>query len=126
MANEPYTTLIGNLAADPEIRYSATGTPICTFTIAQTPRTLNKATSQWEDGEPLWVRCTCWRDMAENVAHSLRKGMRVVATGRFGSHSYEHNGQQRRDIVMQVEAVGADLRYTTTQVAIPTQAPYID
>lgn len=108
MANEPTTTLVGNLAADPEIRYSNSGTPICSFTIVQTPRTFNKATNQWEDGEPLWVRCTVWRDFAENVSQSLRRGMRVIATGKFGSHSYEYNGQQRRDVVMQVDAIGPE------------------
>ena len=113
-------TLIGNLAADPEIRYSTSGTPICTFTIAQTPRSLNRQTNQWEDGEPLWVRCTCWQDMSENVAQSLKKGTRVLVHGRLGSHSYEYNGSQRRDTVMQVDAVGPDLRYATAEVTKTT------
>ena len=120
MANEPSITLIGNLAADPEIRYSTSGTPICTFTIAQTPRSLNRQTNQWEDGEPLWVRCTCWQDMADNVSQSLKKGTRVLVHGRLGSHSYEYNGSQRRDTVMQVDAVGPDLRYATAEVTKTT------
>ena len=120
MSNEPTTTLVGNLAADPELRYTPNGTPVCIFTIAQTPRMFNKSTNQWDDGEPLWVKCTAWKEFAENIASSLTKGMRVIAHGRFGSHSYEFNGQQRRDTVMQVEAVGPDLRYATAQVTKTT------
>ena len=116
MSNEPSTTLVGNLAADPEIRYAQNGAPVCNFTVAQTPRTLNKSTNEWVDGEPLWVRCTAWNELAENIAQSLKKGHRVIVYGRFGSHSYEYNGQQRRDIVMRAEAVGPELRYATADV----------
>ena len=75
---------------------------------------------QWDDGEPLWVKCTAWKEFAENIANTLTKDMRVIAHGRFGSHSYEFNGQHRRDTVMQVDAVGPDLCYATAQVTKTT------
>ena len=120
MSNEPITTLIGNLAADPELRYTQSGTPVCSFTLAQTSRTFNKQTNEWVNGETTWVRCTAWKEFAENIANTLTKGMRVIAQGRWGTRSYEHNGQPRMDVVMQVDAVGPDLRYATAQVTKTT------
>lgn len=78
MANEPIVTIIGNLTGDPELRYVASGTPVCAFTVASTPRSLNRNTNQWEDGETMFVRCSVWREYAENIAASLTKGTRVI------------------------------------------------
>ena len=116
MANEPIVTIIGNLTGDPELRYVSSGTPVASFTVASTPRSLNRQTNQWEDGEAMFVRCSAWKDYAENVTESLAKGMRVVVTGRMTVRSYEHNGQQRTSIEMQVDEVGPSLRYARAQV----------
>ena len=116
MANEPIITIIGNLTGDPELRYVSSGTPVASFTVASTPSTLNRQTNQWEDGEAMFVRCSAWKDYAENVTESLAKGMRVIVTGRMTVRSYEHNGQQRTSIEMQVDEVGPSLRYARAQV----------
>ena len=116
MSNEPIITIVGNLTTDPELRYVASGTPVASFTVASTPRSLNKQTNQWEDGEAMFVRCSVWREYGENVAESLTKGMRVVVTGRLTVRSYEYNGQQRTSIEMQVDEVGPSLRYARAQV----------
>lgn len=116
MANEPFVTIIGNLTGDPELRYVSSGTPVASFTVASTPRSLNRQTNQWEDGEAMFVRCSVWREYAENVAASLTKGMRVIVTGKLGTHSYEHQGVKRSDLVMNVDEVGPSLRYATAQI----------
>ena len=116
MSGEPIITIVGNLTADPELRYVASGTPVASFTVASTPRNLNKQTNQWEDSEPMFVRCSVWREYGENVAETLTKGMRVVVTGRLTVRSYEYNGQQRTSIEMQVDEVGPSLRYARAQV----------
>ena len=129
MANEPIITITGNLTGDPELRYVSSGTPVASFTVASTPRSLNRQTNQWEDGEAMFVRCSVWREYAENVAESLSKGMRVVVTGRMTVRSYEYNGQQRTSIEIQVDEVGPSLRYARAQVtrvqggSQPSQAP---
>ena len=129
MANEPIITITGNLTGDPELRYVSSGTPVASFTVASTPSTLNRQTNQWEDGEAMFVRCSAWKDYAENVTESLAKGMRVVVTGRMTVRSYEHNGQQRTSIELQVDEVGPSLRYARAQVtrvqgiSQPSQAP---
>ncbi len=87
MANEPIVTIIGNLTGDPELRYVSSGTPVASFTVASTPRTLNRQTNQWEDGEAMFVRCSAWEAHAENIAASLTKGMRVIVTGQAGPRS---------------------------------------
>ena len=117
MSGEPIITIVGNLTSDPELRYVASGTPVASFTVASTPRNLNKQTNQWEDGEAMFVRCSVWREYGENVAETLTKGMRVVVTGRLTVRSYEYNGQQRTSIEMQVDEVGPSLRYATVQVS---------
>ena len=118
MANEPVMTIIGNTTAPAELRYISSGMPVANFTVASTPRSLNKQTNQWEDGEPMFVRCSVWKEHAENVAETLvTKGMRVVVTGRLTVRSYEYNGQQRTAIEMQVDEVGPSLRYATVQVS---------
>ena len=129
MANEPIVTIVGNLTGDPELRYVSSGTPVASFTVASTPSTLNRQTNQWEDGEAMFVRCSAWKDYAENVTESLAKGMRVIVTGRMTVRSYEHNGQQRTSIELQVDEVGPSLRYARAQVVKtprsqnPSQAP---
>lgn len=116
MANEPIVTIVGNLTGDPELRYVASGTPVASFTVASTPRSLNRQTNQWEDGEAMFIRCSVWREYAENVAASLTKGTRVIVTGKLGTHSYEHQGVKRSDLVMNVDEVGPSLRYATAQI----------
>ena len=116
MAGEPIITIVGNLTADPELRYVSSGIPVASFTVASTPRTMNKQTQQWEDGEAMFVRCSVWREYGENVANSLTKGTRVVVTGRLQVRSYEKDGQQRTSLEMQVDEVGPSLRYAVAQV----------
>lgn len=117
MANHPHITIVGNLTSDPDIKYVSSGIPVASFTVASTPREKNRQTDQWEDGESMFVRCSVWREYGENVAQSLTKGMRVVVTGRLQVRSYEHEGQKRTSIEMQVDEVGPSLRYATAQVA---------
>lgn len=116
MANEPIITIVGNTTAPADLRFTSSGKPVASFTVASTPRTLNRQTNQWEDGEAMFVRCSAWEAHAENIAESLTKGMRVVVTGRMTVRSYEHNGQQRTSIEMQVDEVGPSLRYARAQV----------
>ena len=116
MAGEPIITIVGNLTGDPELRYVSSGTPVASFTVASTPRTLNRQTQQWEDGEAMFIRCSVWREHGENVAESLSKGMRVLVTGRLTVRSYEYNGQQRTSLEMQVDEIGPSLRYARAQV----------
>ena len=116
MAGEPIITIVGNLTADPELRYVSSGIPVASFTVASTPRTMNKQTQQWEDGEAMFVRCSVWRAYGENVAASLTKGMRVIVQGRLQQRSYEHNGERRTSLELQVDEVGPSLRYAVAQV----------
>ncbi len=117
MTGEPTTTIIGNLTADPEMRYTASGAAVASFTIASTPRTFNRQTNQWQDGQTLFMRCQVWRDAAQNAAASLTKGTRVIATGRLQQRSYtDREGAQRTVIEMQVDEIGPSLRYSTTQI----------
>ncbi len=116
MTGEPIVTIVGNLTGDPELRYVSSGTPVASFTVASTPRTQNRQTGQWEDGEAMFIRCSVWREYAENVAESLLKGMRVVVTGRMTVRNYEYNGERRTSIELQVDEVGPSLRYARAQV----------
>ena len=116
MAGEPIITVVGNLTGDPELRYVSSGTPVASFTVASTPRTLNRQTQQWEDGEAMFIRCSVWREHGENVAESLAKGMRVVVTGRLTVRNYEYNGERRTSLEMQVDEIGPSLRYARAQV----------
>lgn len=107
-------TLVGNLTADPELRFTANGAPVANFTVAHTPRTFDKQTSEWRDGDPLFLECSVWRNVAENVAESLRKGARVIVTGKLKSRSYEaKDGGKRTVFELEVEEVGPSLRYAT-------------
>ena len=117
MAGETVITVEGNLTADPEIRTIGSGAAVASFTIASTPRTWNRNSNQFEDGQALFLRCSAWRDMAEHCAQSLSKGMRVIAQGRLQQRSYQaQDGSQRTVIEMQVDEIGPSLRYATAQV----------
>ena len=117
MAGETVITVVGNLTADPEIRTIGSGAAVASFTIASTPRTWNRNSNQFEDGQALFLRCSAWRDMAEQCAQSLSKGMRVIAQGRLQQRSYQaQDGSQRTVIEMQVDEIGPSLRYATAQV----------
>lgn len=117
MAGETVITIIGNLTADPEIRTTGSGASVASFTIASTPRTWNRNTNQFEDGQALFMRCSAWRDLATHCAQSLAKGMRVIAQGRLQQRSYQaQDGSNRTVIELQVDEIGPSLRYATAQV----------
>ena len=117
MAGETVITIIGNLTADPELRTTSQGAQVCGFTIASTPRTYNRNTNQYEDGQALFLRCSAWRDMATHCATSLSKGMRVIAQGRLQQRSYQaQDGTNRTVVELQVDEIGPSLRYATAEV----------
>lgn len=117
MAGETIITVVGNLTADPELRYTQNGLPVANFTIASTPRTFDKATNDWKDGDALFMRASVWREFAEHVAGSLTKGARVIAQGRLVQRSYQDKeGNHRSSIELEVDAIGPDLRYATAHV----------
>lgn len=118
MAGEPYITVIGNMAGDPELRFTASGHAVANFSVAQTPRTRNQQSGEWVDDETLWFRCSVWRDVAENVAETLTKGMRVIVYGRLKARSFEtKEGEQRTNWELDVEEVGPSIRWATAQVS---------
>ena len=107
MAGETIVTIVGNLTADPELRTFQNGSMVANFTVAATPRTFNRQTSQWDDGQALFLRCSCWRDMANHVAQSLKKGVRVIVQGRLTQRSYQaQDGSNRTVMDLQVDEVG--------------------
>lgn len=115
--NETITTIVGNLTGDPELRFTPSGAAVANFTIASTPRKFDRTTNEWKDGEALFMRCSAWRDMAENVAESLQRGTAVIAQGRLSSRSYEtKEGEKRTVIEFEVDAIGPDLRRATAKV----------
>lgn len=117
MAGETIITIVGNLTADPELRTTSAGAQVASFTIASTPRSWNRSTNQFEDGQALFMRCSAWRDLATHCAQSLAKGMRVIAHGRLTQHSWEDEQHQKRTAVeLQVDEIGPSLRYATAQV----------
>lgn len=117
MAGETVITIIGNLTNDPELRFTQSGAAVADFTVASTPRTFDRNTNEWRDGETLFMRCSCWREMADNVAESLRKGMRVIVQGRLTQRSYETREGERRTVVeLQVDEVGPSLRRAQAKV----------
>jgi single-strand DNA-binding protein len=109
-------TVIGNLTATPELRFIPSGDAVVNFTVASTPRTFDKKADKWLDGDPLFLRCSLWRDAAENVAESLEKGARVIVTGKLKQRSYEKDGQTRQSLELDVEEVGPSLRYATAKI----------
>lgn len=117
MAGETVITIVGNLTADPELRTTSVGAQVASFTIASTPRSWNRSTNQFEDGQALFMRCSAWRDLATHCAQSLAKGMRVIAQGRLQQRSYQaQDGSNRTVIEMTVDEIGPSLKYATAQV----------
>ena len=117
MAGETIITVVGNLTADPELRYTQNGLPVANFTIASTPRNFDRQTNEWKDGEALFLRASVWREFAEHVAGSLTKGSRVIATGRLKQRSYEtKEGEKRTSMELEIDEIGPSLRYATAQV----------
>jgi len=118
MANETIITVIGNATADPELRYTQNGKPVANVTIASTPRTFDRQSNEWKDGEALFLRASVWGEFAEYVAQTITKGMRVIAQGRLKQRSYQdREGNQRTSIELEVDEIGPSLRYATAQVA---------
>ena len=113
----PHLTVVGNLTADPELRFTSSGHAVVNFTIAASDRVLDKDTNEWKDGDTVFMRCSVWRQYAENVAESLQKGMRVIATGRLKQRSYEtREGEKRTAYELEVDDVGPALRYASAKV----------
>lgn len=126
MNGETTITVIGNLTAAPELRFTPGGHAVANFTVASTPRTFNRQSGEWEDGPALFMRCTLWRKAAENVAESLTKGSRVIVAGRLRQRTFEtREGDKRTIIELEVDEIGPSLRYvtaTTTRQARPENA----
>lgn len=117
MANEPIITVVGNAVADPELRFTPNGAAVANFTVASTPRTFDRQANQWVDGEALFLRCSVWKEAAENVAESLTKGMRVIVQGRLKARSYEdRDGNKRTSWELDVDEVGPALKFATAKV----------
>ena len=118
MAGDTIITVVGNLTADPELRFTPSGAAVANFTVASTPRMFDRQTNEWKDGEALFLRCNVWRQAAENVAESLTRGARVVVTGRLKQRSFEtKEGEKRSVIELEVDEIGPSLRYATATVA---------
>lgn len=117
MAGEPSITIVGNLTGDPELRFTPSGAAVVNLTIAATPRSFDRASGEWKEGETVFMRATAWREHAENIANSLKKGMRVVAQGNLKSHSYEtKEGQMRTSLELDIEEIAPSLRFATATV----------
>lgn len=116
MAGETLITVIGNLTNDPELRFTPGGDAVANFTIASTPRTFDRNSNEWKDGEALFLRSSVWRESAENVAESLTKGMRVIASGFLKQRSYEKDGEKRTVIEFEVQEIGPSLKYANAKV----------
>ena len=117
MAGETIITIVGNLTDAPELRFTPSGAAVASFTVASTPRTFDRQTNEWKDGDTLFMRCSIWREAAENVAESLTKGTRVIVQGRLVQRSFEtREGEKRTVVEMQVDEVGPSLRYATAKV----------
>ena len=117
MAGDTTITIIGNLTDDPELRYTPNGAAVANFTVASTPRFLDKATNEWKDGEALFLRCSIWRQAAENVAESLTRGARVIVSGRLKQRSYEtKEGEKRTVYEVECDEIGPSLKYATAKV----------
>ncbi|MFB4273362.1 single-stranded DNA-binding protein [Nonomuraea sp. GTA35] len=116
MSGETTITIIGNLTADPELRFTQSGTAVAGFTVASSARTYNKSVEQWEDGEVLFMRCSAWRDLGEHVAESLIRGTRVIASGRLRQRTFEtSDGDKRTVMEMAVDEIGPSLRFATAR-----------
>ncbi|MFJ1459194.1 single-stranded DNA-binding protein [Nocardia wallacei] len=117
MAGDTVITVIGNLTADPELRFTPAGAAVANFTVASTPRVFDRNTNEWKDGEALFLRCNIWREAAENVAESLTRGSRVIVSGRLKQRSFEtREGEKRTVVELEVDEIGPSLRYATAKV----------
>ena len=117
MAGETTITVVGNLTADPELRFTPAGAAVANFTVASTPRTFDRQSGEWKDGEALFLRCSIWREAAENVAESLTRGSRVIVTGRLKQRSFEtKEGEKRTVMEVEVDEIGPSLKYATAKV----------
>jgi single-strand DNA-binding protein len=117
MAGETIVNLVGNLTDDPELRFTPSGAAVANFTVAATPRKFDRQSNEWRDGDPLFLRCSVWRQQAENVAESLRKGHRVLVSGTLKQRSYETSGGEKRTVIeVEAEEVGASLKHSTVKV----------
>ncbi len=117
MAGETPITIVGNLTNDPELRFTPSGAAVASFTVASTPRFLDKATNEWKDGDALFLRCSLWRQAAENAAESLQRGARVIVTGRLKQRSFEtKEGEKRTVVEVDVDEIGPSLKYATAKV----------
>ena len=117
MAGETIITVVGNLTDDPELRFTPSGAAVANFTVASTPRNFDKNSNEWVDGEAMFLRCSIWRQAAENVAESLQRGMRVVVQGRLKARSYEtREGEKRTVFEIDVEEIGPSLKFATAKV----------
>ncbi|WP_163512618.1 single-stranded DNA-binding protein [Fodinicola acaciae] len=118
MAGETVITVVGNLTEDPELRFTPSGAAVANFTVASTPRMFDRQTNEWKDGDALFLRCSIWRQAAENVAESLSRGTRVIVQGRLKQRSYETaQGEKRTVVECEVDEIGPSLRYATTKVS---------
>ncbi len=117
MAGDTVITVIGNLTADPELRFTPSGAAVANFTVASTPRMFDRQTNEWKDGEALFLRCSIWREAAENVAESLTRGSRVIVSGRLKQRSFEtREGEKRTVVELEVDEIGPSLKYATAKV----------
>ena len=117
MAGDTTITVVGNLTADPELRFTPSGAAVANFTVASTPRIFDRQSNEWKDGDALFMRCSIWREAAENVAESLTRGSRVIVQGRLKQRSYEtREGEKRTVVELEVDEIGPSLRYATAKV----------
>ncbi|MGH3960921.1 single-stranded DNA-binding protein [Mycobacterium sp.] len=117
MAGDTTITVVGNLTADPELRFTPSGAAVANFTVASTPRIYDRQNGEWKDGEALFLRCNIWREAAENVAESLTRGSRVIVSGRLKQRSFEtREGEKRTVFEVEVDEIGPSLRYATAKV----------
>jgi single-strand DNA-binding protein len=117
MAGDTILTVVGNLTADPELRFTPSGAAVANFTVASTPRTFDRQSGEWKDGEALFLRCNIWRQTAENVAETLTRGSRVIVSGRLKQRSYEtREGEKRTVVELEVDEIGPSLRYATAKI----------
>jgi single-strand DNA-binding protein len=117
VAGDTVITVIGNLTADPELRFTPSGAAVANFTVASTPRMFDRQTNEWKDGEALFLRCNIWREAAENVAESLTRGSRVIVSGRLKQRSFEtREGEKRTVVELEVDEIGPSLKYATAKV----------
>src|SRR3982750_2287069 len=123
MAGETPITVVGNLTADPELRFTPSGAAVANFTVASTPRSFDRQSNEWKDGDTLFLRCSIWRQAAENVAESLHRGTRVIVQGRLRQRSYEtREGEKPTVVELDVDEIGPSLKYATAKTTKTTRS----